>query len=671
MQPPSTETPFRSMRLFRRCFFERLPPRWTSQLLSFRDVESVAAAFCPPRFYEERRNRRQRLPRLIFEVRVKPSVFSMLLILFSICTGPKAGAQNTNQTPSAVDSDPFATLQDSETEGSVYVPMDSWIYPALDRLHALGYLDSAFLGLRPWTRLSIAHMLELDQDRIESEAGNDEARAIYAAVLREIKPDLDRTTEPAHPHAELESVYTAFRGIGGTPLRDSFHLGQTLIDDYGRPYQGGFNDYTGFSGRAMAGRFSLYFRGEYQRAPSAIGYSSTFAAYLSDDIDAIPYSSNLTFATIPQGPIAAANNARVMEAALSFHLLDHEISLGKTDHWLGPDKGASMLWSNNAENIYEFQVNRVEPFRIPLLSRITGPFRYDFFVGALRGHTLVPNPAYEANPSPNIPNVSTPGDPWVHMEKLSFKPTRNLEFGFDRLTLWGGKGHEPITLHTFLHSFFSFQNVTGTEKFGRDDPGYRLGSFDFTWRLPYLTHWITLYTDSVVHDDVNPISAPRRAGVHPGIYLARFPGLEHLDLRIEGADTEPVSHYTPDGTPTNSGQFLYWETIQRQGPTNQGFLVGDWVGREGEGGQGWLTYHLSPQEEVHFMYRKAKAAKVFIPGGTTQNDFEIYVCKRVRKDFEIRGSVQYEGWKAPIYRTGAQSDATTTFQVTWFPPDSR
>jgi hypothetical protein len=226
-------------------------------------------------------------------------------------------------------------------------------------------------------------------------------------------------------------------------------------------------------------------------------------------------------------------------------------------------------------------------------------------------------------------------------------------------------GHAPITIHTFLHSFFSFQNVTGSEKLGRDDPGARLGTFDFSYRLPFLSHWVTLYTDSLVHDDVSPISAPRRSGVHPGIYLARFPGFEHLDLRLEGASTD-----TPSAS-LQSGQFLYWETIQRQGPTNKGFLVGDWVGRQGKGGQGWLTYHLSPQEDVQFQYRNAKAASAFIPGGTTQNDFAVQVVKRVRTDFELRGWVQYERWKAPIYKPEPQSDTTATFQVTWFAPPQR
>lgn len=555
-------------------------------------------------------------------------------------------AQVTTQQPFPPGYQPPPEAITTSAEGSTYVPMDSWIYPALDRLHALGYLNSAFLGIRPWTRLSIAHMLEQSADRIDTDEKNDEAREIYLAVLREVQPDIDNATELNHPSGELESVYTNLRGISGTPLRDSFHLGQTLINDYGRPYEGGFNNYSGFSARAEAGRFTLYFRGEYQYAPSAAGYSAGLATYLSDTIDYIPIVSNPVQDTIPQGPIATANNGRIMEATLSYHLLGHEVSFGKSDHWLGPDQGAAMLWSNNAEDIYDFQIDRVEPLRIPGLSRLTGPFRYDFFVGSLKGHT-------------------DPNDPWVHMEKVSFKPTKNLELGFDRIVIWGGKDHVPITIHSFLKSFFSFQNVSVAEKLSRNDPGARFGTFDFNYRLPYLRNWVTLYTDSLVHDDVSPISAPRRSGVHPGIYLARFPGMEHLDLRVEGANTDTPS------TDYNHGTFLYYETIQKQGPTNKGFLVGDWIGRQGKGGQGWLTYHLSGNEDIQFMYRNMKIDGNFFPGGTTQNDFQGSVRKRIGRDIEVRGSVQYEGWKAPIYLTGAQSDTTVAGQITWYPPEKK
>src|SRR6516225_6730138 len=41
-------------------------------------------------------------------------------------------------------------------QGSPYVPLDSWIYPALDRLAAMGLIDSGFAGMRPWTLHSVS-----------------------------------------------------------------------------------------------------------------------------------------------------------------------------------------------------------------------------------------------------------------------------------------------------------------------------------------------------------------------------------------------------------------------------------------------------------------------------------------------------------------------------------
>jgi len=54
---------------------------------------------------------------------------------------------------------PIAPCQ-AATLGSPYIPVDSWMYTSLTRLYSLGYLDLAFLGLRPWTRTSVIHMLE-------------------------------------------------------------------------------------------------------------------------------------------------------------------------------------------------------------------------------------------------------------------------------------------------------------------------------------------------------------------------------------------------------------------------------------------------------------------------------------------------------------------------------
>jgi hypothetical protein len=531
--------------------------------------------------------------------------------------------------------------QDWAPAGSTYVPVDSWVYPAIDRLHALGEVDTIYLGMRPWTRLSIVHALEAAADTIGERDDGSESCRIYQAVQRELKPDVDRLDNPGRGHAEIATIYSRFLGISGVPLRDSFHLGQSIINDYGRPYQQGSNNVTGFSTRMESGRFAFYLRGEYQYAPGAIGYSPGLTSLLSN-IDQVPLATNPVQDTIPAGPIASVSGLRVVEANASYLILNHEISFGKSDHWLGPAQGGSFAWSNNAENLYSFQIDRVEPLHIPLLSRYTGPFRYQFFVGSLKGHT-------------------DPNAPWVHVEKLSFKPTTNLEFGFERTVIWGGKGHVPITIGSFLRSFFSTTAGTAAQKFSRNDPGARFGTFDFTYRLPYMRRWLTLYTDSLVHDDVSPISAPPRAGLRPGLYLSQFPKYHQIDFRVEAADTDPPT------TRSNGGEFLYWEQVQRQGYTNKGFIMGDWIGRESKGGQAWLTYHLSPGEQIQLSYRGAKAAKDFIPGGTTQNSFQISAIKRVGKQVELQGFVQYERWKAPVYKLGSQNDTGTAFQITWRP----
>ena len=567
----------------------------------------------------------------------------------AVAETPASGAvpQSSNGSQSAAICEP-ATL------GSPYVTVDSWIYPAILRLYSLGFIDHVFVGMRPWTRASVERMAEEAGGRLQNAAEGpltDEAMGIYKDLLHELSPDMTGPCLRYQGHARIESVYSVVRGMSGTPLDDSYHLGSTIVNDYGRPFEGGINNYSGVSGYATGGPFTFYARGEFQGAPSAAGYSLALAQDLSNSdgvtfanpVTNVPYTQD----TIPRGPLGTTTTGRVMEAYLSAHVLNHEISFGKQDEWLGPGRGGSFAYSNNAENIYSFQINRVEGLKVPLLSRVTGPFRYEFLVGSLKGHT-------------------SPNDPWLHVEKISFRPTDNLEFGFERSVIWGGKGHVPITVHSFLKSFFSFQNVSNSEKFSRNDPGARFGSFDFSYRLPFVRKWLTLYSDGEVHDDVSPIDAPRRAAWRPGLYLSHFPGVPKLDARVEAAWTDP-----PVST-SSGGHFMYFEAIQRQGYTNKGQIFGDWIGREDKGGQAWITYHLSGNEWIQVSARNQKAAKDFIavPGtqyGTTLNDIEFQVVKRFGPDLEVNGTFNLEHYKAPIYLPGQQTVTTTNVQVTWHP----
>ena len=609
-------------------------------------------------------NRRLARQHVIHWVTLLAAFFPMAVNRLAAQLPPAASKGAGQGDPASTDSQ--LDVCESSASGSPYIPVNSWIYPAVLRLYSLGFADTVYLGMRPWTRSSLNTLLNEVSDRIEDyDAGptKDEAEKIYESLTHELRYDTQNQCLVPADRSRVESVYTLARGISGTPLRDSYHLGSTIINDYGRPYQGGFNNYSGVSGYASAGRFLLYVRGEFHEAPSAPGYSNTLTQTLANqDVGAFPIANNPATGrpyiqtTIPQGPIDSIADGRFIEAYVSYRLLNHEISFGKQDDWLGPGVGGGMAYSNNAENIYSFRINRTEPLYIPLLSYLTGPFRYEFLVGSLKGHTY-------------------PNDPWVHIEKISFRPTVNLEFGFERTVIWGGKGHEPINLHSFLRSFFSLTAGTSANKLTSAAPGARFGAFDFSYRLPFVRNWLTLYLDSEVHDDVSPIDAPRRASWRPGLYLSHVPGIPRLNLRVEAASTDPPI------TNSQLGHFMYYETVQQQGYTNQGQLFGDWIGREDKGGQGWITYHLSGNEWLQLGVRNQKAAKDFIPGGstyipgtttyptggTTLNDISFQIVKRIGKDFEVNGNFAYERWKAPIYLSGRQTVTTTTIQLTWFP----
>jgi hypothetical protein len=573
-----------------------------------------------------------------FYIRVRP-----VPLLAALLLATPVWAQSGDQTPSHSE----VAESSASSAGSPYIPVDSWIYPAAIRLYYLGYLPTAYLGMRPWTRASLAHMLTLSKYSLESGNAPDEAVEIDARLRKELAPELtDATASSLRP----ESIYTRLREIHGTILNDSFHFGQTIVNDYGRPDEPGFNNLTGFSAEAHSGRFSLFVRSEYQHAPAAIGYSPAVAAQLA----AIDETPDVPQTTIPEGTISAQNNPTVMEANASAHLLGHEISFGKSDAWLGPGLGASMGWSNNAEDMYSFRINRVEPLYVPGLSRIVGLFRYDFMVGSLKGHAF-------------------PNAPWIHMEKISMKVTPDLEFGFMRSVIWGGKGQGclqpdgtmipcdvPITIGTFLRSFFSVTAPPPAIKFSRQNPGARFSSFDFLWRVPWDNHLITVYTDSFAHDNVFPVSNPGRSGLRPGIYIARLPGLPRFDFRAEGATTNPRN------SGSNGGHLLLWEGVQVQGYTNKGYILGDWIGREATGGQAWLTWHLKPDQQIQLQYRTAKVAHDFLPGGTTQHDLSAEFVLRPVRALEIKAMLQGELWKAPLIAQGQQKDFVGTVQLTYF-----
>lgn len=527
--------------------------------------------------------------------------------------------------------------------GSPNIPLDSWIYPAMERLIALGYIHSAILGMRPWTRMECARMLKDEAaSAIRNREFEDEgAEKIYTALAAEFEDETARFDGNSNLGLNLDEVYTRITGISGAPLRDGFHFGQTIVNDYGRPYAEGFNNVTGITSHAVAGPLSFYLRAEYQHAPPGAELSAAAAQAIAEK-DFVPAP--------PTTAPPAVNQVDLLEGYVGMQLDNWQITFGKQSLWWGADQSGPMLFSTNATPILMLQINRVKPFHLPLL----GDTRLNYLVGRITGYHWVNGPLGVIGSW----TQTLSDEPFIVGEKVSFKPSQNLEVGISVTSLFGGPG-VPATLHNLLQAGFSSGNGSpGTS----GDPGDRRGGLDFSYRIPGIEDGLTFYVDAFADDEPNPLFAWNKTALTSGLYLPRFPRLSKLELRVEGVYTDP-----PGGSATVQNGFFYHNDRFLSGYTNDGNLIGSWIGREGQGAEAWATYWLNPKNKVQFNFRHQKVSQQFIPDGGTLTDVGVSGDYWVRSNLGISAKVQYERWLFPVIQLNESKNISATVEVLFTP----
>jgi len=522
-----------------------------------------------------------------------------------------------------------------ESMASPYVSLDSWVYPGFDRLAALGYVQSAFPGIRPWTRMECARLLGEAFERLQSEGDKrGEGWSLYTELAQEFGDETARFNGARNVGVSLDSVYARTTQISGAPLRDGYHFGQTIVNDFGRPYWTGFNAVSGASAYAVAGPLAFYVRGEYQRAP-AVPSQAALALAATAAADGTPVLAN---------PIAQANRFQLLDATVSVKLGSAQLSFGKQSAWLGPGAAGPLLFTDNAAPMMMLKIDAVSPYRLPLLSHLLGPVRSEFFVGQLSGQV------WQFSPALFGPGLRS--QPLIHATKFSFKPTPNLEVGAGFTAQFGGPGN-PVTWRNFARTFYSHRGSTG------DSPAKRLSELSISYRVPGLRDWLALYTDSMVIDEYSPLVSNRPA-INPGVYLPQLPKMRKLEWRLEGVTTDlniPL-HYRPG--------FFYWDSRYRSGYTNDGNLLGNWVGRRGRGEQAWATYSFSPRNTIQFGFRHNNVDKGFVGGGSLR-DISLRTDLKLRHDLGVSAFVQFEDWSFPVLAPAAKSNVTGSLQLTWWP----
>ena len=533
------------------------------------------------------------------------------------------------------------TLRDPKTMGSPYVPVDSWVYPAFDRLIALGFISDRTISIRPWSRLECARLLSRIHERLALDPDAfDEGPELLRDLDREFAPEVQlQKGETPNVNAELESVYSRYTDIQGSPLLDSFHFAQTVVDDFGRPYGRGSNALSGITAHAEAGPFVFYVRGEYQYGSSSPDYTQAQAQYIAD-FDQLPLNSVPTF--------NHTSHFRTVEAYAGLNIGDWQFTFGQQSLWWGTARSTSLLISNNAEAMPMMRIDRTSPMRLPSLFGLLGPLNVSVFLARMGGtRYLRLGPGFELY-GDGIHSVDP--QPFIWGANLAFKPTSNLELSFSITTLFAGHGR-PLTLNTFLHTFSQHGNLQAF------DPGGRRPMMSTSYRLPRMRS-VQVYADWLAEAQPIAIAYPTQSALSAGIYVSHFPHMRNLDLRCEGSYTN---------APGNSINNLFYVNFHYpNGYRNYGQIIGSWIGRGGNGGEASTTYWFSSRNRLTFSYRRMIATPSLLGGGNL-HDFSGSIGWMLRPQIEVASMLQYERWNFPALHNGPDSNLAASIEFRFWP----
>lgn len=365
------------------------------------------------------------------------------------------------------------------------LPLDSWVYPALDKLVGLGLIDSSLQGALPFTRLEAARQLREALQNEERTPGP----AVVAGLLRQLENELhDQLTE-----------------LPGSYLQPLRHLAISYL------YQDGEDSIIGGSG-VSARQFSL------NTNNFGIDYSVHSSAQLV-------FASEARFARallLEVRPIVLVgegdgSDLRLLEGRAALEMGPIELSIGRQSLWWGQGRHGSLLLSNNAKPLDMLRLTTPSPVLLPWIFKYLGPFRFDLFLSKLEKEQVIP-------------------EPYLSGLRLNLKPLPWFELGASRTIIFGGQGRPHIDFSDFA-TILSGRNLSGG-----GDTSNSLAALDASIKLPFLLG-TEIYGEFGGEDEAGHFIA--NASTLYGLYLPKIDPTGRGSLRFEYADLSRIDNNSP------------------------------------------------------------------------------------------------------------------------------
>jgi len=366
------------------------------------------------------------------------------------------------------------------------ISLDSWVYPALDKLAGLGCIQSSLQGDRPFSRGEAARQtveaMTAARDRILPPV----ARELVARLKKEFRQEIreqrngsDHAGSYFKPIREMRFDYVFRDGSDSSYPGTNARQFALLSNRDGLDYSENHNLEVTLSGEARWGRWLL-----------------------------------ADWQPVLRGQENGNTGIRLRQGSVTLALGPVDLSVGRQSLWWGQGRNGSLVLTNNADPLDMIRLTNPTPVILPWFLKYLGAFRFDLFVARLDDDRDVEEPYFGGM-------------------RLGIKPTSWLELGMSRTVMFGGKGRPGIDFDDFL-TIIGGENLSGDE-----DTSNSVAAIDVRIKLPFLWN-AELYGELGGEDQAD------FAGFLPffskkaylaGVYLPQIEPSGRWSLRLEYADT--------------------------------------------------------------------------------------------------------------------------------------
>ncbi len=402
---------------------------------------------------------------------------------------------------------------------SSQIPLDSWVYSALDKLSGLGLVDSALQGARPYTRYEAARQV----DAASNTSKYQEVSPAIAGLIRRLEKELGDTL--ADLRSGIASGYIKPREV-----------------EVRYVYQNGDDADISGSG-VIASQFPLNYNNyglSYQdnSALLVLQGEARLGSYLL--IEGRPLIQ------FQDGDQSEAD-VSLLDGRLALQLGALEVSVGRQSLWWGQGRHGSLVLTNNAKPFDMVRLTNPTPTLLPWIFKYLGPFRLDMFWSRLEEDRVI-------------------SEPYFAGMRINFKPLPWVELGASRAVIFGGtrdygNGEKIDVGASDFFTILGGKNLTGGE-----DTSNSVAAVDARIRLPFL--WNTeVYGEYGGEDEAGHFLAAH--AWLAGIYLPQIDPSGRLSLNFEYADLSRQDNMAPN---------WYNHGIFKSGYTYDGNIMGHHVG---------------------------------------------------------------------------------------------